>query len=67
MAKLPHYIGHYFILELKNGSEQRGLLRKVGTYHLILDRKLYGGNFQYKIRKSQVKTIHMLTRLPDER
>jgi hypothetical protein len=67
MEKLPHYIGHYFIITLKSGSQQRGLLRKVDDHQLILDRKLYGGNFQYKILKSQIKSIHMLTRLPDER
>ena len=65
--KLPHYIGHYFIITLKTGAEQRGLLRKVDKHRLILDRKLYGGNFQYKISKKQIKSIQMLTRLPDER
>jgi len=67
MDKMSHYVGHYFILTLKNGTEQRGLLRQVRNSDLILDRKLYGGNIQYKVSKSQVKTIHMLTRLPDER
>lgn len=67
LDKMSHYIGHYFIIKLKTGSEQRGLLRKVSDGYLILDRKLYGGNFQYKIRNGQIKSIHMLTRLPDER
>lgn len=67
MEKVPNYIGHYFIITLKSGSQQRGLLRKVSDNHLILDRKLFGGNFQYKIRKTQIKSIHMMTRLPDER
>ncbi len=67
MDKMSHYVGHYFIVTLKNGTEQRGLLRQVRNSDLILDRKLYGGNIQFKIRKSQVKTIRMLTRLPDER
>ena len=67
LAKMPRYTGHYFIITLKTGNERRGLLRKVDENYLILDRKLYGGNFQYKIRKSQIKSIHMLTRLPDER
>jgi hypothetical protein len=67
MDKLPHYIGHYFIITLKTGTEQRGLLRKVESHQLILDRKLYGGNFRFKVSKREIKTIHMLTRLPDER
>ncbi|MBI1422532.1 MAG: hypothetical protein GC149_03625 [Gammaproteobacteria bacterium] len=67
LAKMPGYTGHYFIITLKTGNERRGLLRKVDENYLILDRKLYGGNLQYKIRKSEIKSIHMLTRLPDER
>ena len=67
LDKMHNYIGRYFIVTLKKGNERRGLLRKVDSNTLILDRKLYGGNFQYKIAKSQIKSIQMLTRMPDER
>jgi len=67
MNRATHYIGHYFIIHLKNGNERRGLLIKVDSSHLTLDRKLYGGNLKYRIRKSQVKSLHMLRNPPKER
>lgn len=67
LSRISHYVGHYFIITLKDGGDRRGLLKQVTSTHLMLDRKLYGGNIRYKIRKTQVKSIKMLTRLPDER
>jgi hypothetical protein len=67
LEKMPKYIGHYFIITLKNGHQRRGLLRSVDATTLHLDRKLYGGNVKFTVSKTQIKTIEMLTRLPDER
>lgn len=67
VSKLPKYIGHYFIITMKKGHEQRGLLVKINDTTLVLNRKLYGGNFEYRISKSQIKSIHMLTKIPEER
>jgi len=67
MNRASHYIGHYFIITLKNGNERRGLLVKVDSSHLNLDRKLYGGNLKYRIRRSQIKSLHMLRNPPKER
>lgn len=67
MNKLPNYIGHYFIFTLNKDHEQRGLLVKVNDTSLTVRRKLYGGNFEYKISKSQIKAIHMLTKIPEEK
>ena len=67
MNKIANYKGHYFIITLKTGNQQRGLLRKVDDTKLYLDRKLYGGKFEYKIRKDQVKLIEMLKHVPEER
>lgn len=65
--RLTHYIGRYLIIKLKAGNEQRGLLRKVTSRTLILDRKLYGGNIKFRISKREIRSVHVLTRLPDER
>jgi len=67
MDRMPKLLGKYFIIKLKDGVERRGLLSQVTSTHLMLDRKLYGGNLRYRIRKTQVRSIKMLTRLPDER
>lgn len=65
--KVHNYIGHYFIITLKSGSERRGLLRHVDESRLVLDRKLYGGKIEYRISKSQIKSIQMLKHPPEER
>ena len=67
MDKMGKLTGHYFIITLKTGNEQRGLLRKVDDTKLYLDRKLYGGKFEYRIRKDQVKSLQMLKHVPEER
>lgn len=66
LSRISHYLGRYFIITLKSGSQHRGLLRKVGSTKLVLDRKLYGGNFTYRIRKDEIKSIQMLKREPKE-
>ena len=67
MNKLPNYIGHYFIIRLHSGVERRGLLRQVDDTKLVLDRKLYSGKIEYRIYKSEVKSIQMLKNPPEER
>lgn len=67
MSRVSRYIGHYFIITLKNGNQRRGLLRKVEASRLILDRKLYGGNLQYRLRKTEIRSLHMLRHPPEER
>ena len=67
LDKMANYTGHYFIITLKSGNQQRGLLRKVDDKKLILVRKLYGGNIEYRIRKDQIKSIEMLKHVPEER
>jgi hypothetical protein len=67
LDKMSSHVGHYFIITLKTGNQQRGLLRKVDDKRLYLDRKLYGGNFEYKVRKDQIKSIQMLKKIPEER
>ncbi|MEJ2360026.1 MAG: hypothetical protein P8Z75_01165 [Gammaproteobacteria bacterium] len=65
LSRVSHYIGRYFIITLKNGDKQRGLLRKVDRYSLVLDMKLYNGSFVYRVRKGDIRKIQMRKRLSD--
>lgn len=64
---LSKYIGRYFIITLKNGNTQRGLLLKVEDKTLTINRKLFGGKFEYKIYKDKIKWAHMLKDIPEEK
>lgn len=60
LDKVGGYIGRYLILDMKNGSQQRGLLTKADGKSLMLNRKLYGGSMEYRVYTSQIKTVHVL-------
>jgi len=60
LDKAGGYIGRYLIIDMKNGSQQRGLLTRVDARSLMLNRKLYGGSMEYRVYTSQVKTVHVL-------
>lgn len=66
LHNISSYVGRFFIITLKNGTEHRGLLRKVDSTKLVLDRKLYGGNFVYRVHKDEIRSILMLKRIPME-
>lgn len=65
--RMSKYIGRYFIITLKNGNEQRGLLLKIDDTTLTIHRKLFGGKFEYKINKSKIKSVQMLKDIPEEK
>ncbi len=60
LSKINNYIGRYFIVTTKKGNEHRGILVKVTKSRFILERKIYGGTFRYKISRKRVKRIDML-------
>jgi len=60
LSKMNNYIGRYFIITTKKGNEHRGILIKVTKSRIILERKIYGGTFKYKISKKRVKQLKML-------
>lgn len=66
LSRISGYIGHYFIITLKTGSQHRGLLRRVEKTRLVLERKLYGGKFVYQIRKDEIRSIRLLKKIPSE-
>jgi len=60
LHKVGGYIGRYLILDMKNGTQQRGFLTRADAKSLMLNRKLYGGSMEYRVYTSQVKTVHVL-------
>lgn len=60
LSKISGYKGRYFIVTTKSGSEHRGILVKVTTSRIELERKIYGGTFTYRILKKNIKRIDML-------
>ena len=60
LSKVNKYIGRYFIVTTKKGHEHRGILVKVTKSRIILQRKIYGGVFKYKIYKKRIKRLDML-------
>lgn len=57
--KLNSYLGRYFEITKKDGTRHRGILMKVTTSHVVLERKIYKGSFTYKIKKSDIKRLDM--------
>jgi hypothetical protein len=60
LAKIANFKGRYFIVTTKTGTRHRGILVDITKSQIILERKIYGGTFTYKILKSNIKTIDML-------
>jgi len=60
LGKVNKFIGRYFIVKTKRGVEHRGVLVKITKSRLILERKIYGGTFRYKISKKRIKRLDML-------
>lgn len=60
LSKIANYKGRYFVVTKKDGSQHRGILVKITTTRIILERKIYGGRFTYKIRKTKIKRLDML-------
>jgi len=58
--KIANYKGRYFVVTTKDSSQHRGILIKVTKTRIELRRKLYGGTFTYKIRRSKIKRLDML-------
>ena len=60
VSKIGNYKGRYFIVTTKSGTQHRGILVSNTDSRIVLERKIYGGTFTYKILKSKIKTIDML-------
>ncbi len=60
MENIANYTGRYFIITTRDGNQHRGLLMKVTKTNLQLTRKLYGGNFEYRVARKNVKYADML-------
>ena len=60
VSKIGNYKGRYFIITTKSGSQHRGILKKITKSRIVLERKIYGGTFTYKILKSKIKRVDML-------
>ena len=60
LEKIATYKGRYFIITTKDGKQHRGLLKKVSDSSLFMNRKLYGGNFDFVVAKKQVAHLDML-------
>ena len=58
--KLRNFVGRYFIMTDKAGKQHRGILIKVTKSYAILERKIYGGTFTYKLAKSKIRKSEML-------
>ena len=59
VSKISNYKGRYFIVTTKKGNQHRGILVKVTKSRIILERKIYGGTFKYKVLKSRIKRLDM--------
>ena len=59
LSKISHYKGRYFIVTTKKGTQHRGILVKVTKSRIILERKIYGGIFKYKVSKKSIKRLDM--------
>lgn len=60
LSKISGYKGRYFIVTTKSGTVHRGILKKVTSSRIELERKIYGGTFTYKILKKNIKRLDML-------
>ncbi len=60
VSKIGNYKGRYFIITTKSGSQHRGILIKLTKSRIVLERKIYGGTFTYRILKSKIKRVDML-------
>ena len=60
LENIGTYKGRYFIITTKDGKQHRGLLKKVSDSSLFMNRKLYGGNFDFVVAKKQVAHLDML-------
>ncbi len=59
LSKINNYKGRYFIVTTKKGNQHRGILVKVTKSRIILERKIYGGIFTYKVSKKSIKRLDM--------
>jgi hypothetical protein len=57
---IDKFKGRYFIVATKSGTQHRGILIKTTKSRIVLERKIYGGTFTYRILKSRIKRIDML-------
>lgn len=60
LSKISNYKGRYFIVTTKSGKQHRGILKKITKSRIILERKIYGGTFTYKVLKKEIKRLDML-------
>ena len=60
LENIAKYKGRYFIITTKDGIQHRGLLNKIDDSNLYLSRKLYGGDFEYRVAKKKVDYVDML-------
>ena len=54
------YKGRYFVIYTSKETFLRGLLVKADDKALYLNRKLFGGSFEYRLSKKKIQTIYML-------
>jgi hypothetical protein len=60
VKNIGRFKGRYFIVVTKSGTQHRGILIKTTQSRIVLERKIYGGTFTYRILKSRIKSIDML-------
>ena len=57
---VKHYKDRYFVIYTKQQTYLRGLLVKADSKALYLNRKLFGGSFEYRVSKTKISKIYML-------
>jgi hypothetical protein len=57
---VKNYKDRYFVIYTKQQTYLRGLLVKADNNALYLNRKLFGGSFEYRVSKNKINKIYML-------
>lgn len=60
LSKIANYKGRYFVVTKKDGTQHRGILAKITKSRIVLERKIYGGTFTYRILRTKIKQLDML-------
>lgn len=58
--RVKNYKGRYFVIYTKQETYLRGLLVKADDKAIYLNRKLFGGSFEYRVAKHKIDKIYML-------
>jgi hypothetical protein len=57
---VKHYKDRYFVIYTRQQTYLRGLLVKADNNAIYLNRKLFGGSFEYRVSKTKISKIYML-------